>query len=454
MKTKALKKKKDSPGLSVVHLNAAGIDIGDTFHAVAVPEGRDEVRVKTFGSMTCDLLAIAKWLKQCRIDTVAMESTGVYWKPLFGVLIKEGFEVYLVNSHQVRSITGRKTDEDDAMWIQKLHSCGLLKSSYLPDDEGEALRTLVRYRKTLTQDCNRFILRMQKAMELMNLKLHTVINDITGQSGLAVIGAIVGGERDPERLQEFVGKNVKADRDTILKSLQGTWRSEQLFLLKECYHSFCYYKERIAVCDQEIERQLQAYQKAELTPKIEDKKKAPALSGAKKHAQKNRPRFNTYNFLRAIHGVDVMAIYGIGDMAALEILSETGTDLSKWPTAKHFVSWLNLCPNNKITGGKVISSSLLRKHPNIASQAFRHAANAVQRSDNWLGDYFRRMKAKGGNKYAIVATANKLATIYYKMVRYKEEFNPVDLKDYQQKYKQAKIAYLERKLSQLQREVA
>jgi transposase len=398
-------------------------------------------------------MAIANWLKQCKVDTVAMESTGVYWKPLFGVLIKKGFEVYLVNSQQVRNVTGRKTDEDDAMWIQKLHSCGLLKSSYLPDDEGEALRTLVRYRKTLTQDCNRFILRIQKAMELMNLKLHTVINDITGQSGLAVINAIIGGERNPEKLQGFVGKTVKADRETILKSLEGTWRSEQLFLLKECYYSFCYYKERIAVCDKEIEGQLQTYQKADVKPVTEDKK-MPVLSGAKKHPQKNRPRFNTYNFLKAIHGVDVMAIYGIGDMAALEILSETGTDLSKWPSAKHFVSWLNLCPNNKVSGGKTISSMLLNKQPNIASQAFRHAANAVQRSDNWLGDYFRRMKAKGGNKYAIIATANKLATIYYKMVRYKEEFNPVNLQDYQQEYKRAKIAYLERKLSQLQREVA
>jgi transposase len=255
-------------------------------------------------------------------------------------------------------------------------------------------------------------------------------------------------------LQEFVGKNVKANRDIILKSLQGTWRREQLFLLKECYHSFCYFKERIAVCDKEIDSQLQSYQKAELLPTVEQKEKSLAISGAKKHAQKNRPRFNNYSFLKAIHGVDVMAIYGIGDIAALEILSETGTGLSKWPSAKHFVSWLNLCPNNKISGGKVISSMLLKKQPNIASQAFRHAANAVQRSDNWLGDFFRRMKAKGGNKYAIVATANKLATIYYLMVRHKQEFTPVDLLEYQAKYKAVKITYLERKLSELKQQVA
>src|SRR5215218_8335672 len=244
--------KKQTATLPLVHLNAAGIDIGDTFHAVAVPEGRDEVRVRTFGSMTCDLISICKWLRKCRIDTVAMESTGVYWKPLFGVLIKEGFDVYLVNSRHVRNVSGRKNDEDDACWIQKLHSCGLLKSSFLPNDEQEALRALVRFRRTLTQDCSRFVLRMQKALEQMNIKLHTIISELTGQSGLAVINAIIAGERNPEKLQALVGRTVKADRETILKSLQGTWRSEQLFLLKECYHSYRYYKERITVCDQEI----------------------------------------------------------------------------------------------------------------------------------------------------------------------------------------------------------
>lgn len=445
---------KQTAFLPLVHPNAAGIDIGDSFHAVAVPEGRDEVRVKTFGAMTCDLIQLADWLKRCGIDTVAMESTGVYWKPLFGVLVKEGFEVYLVNSRHVRNVSGRKSDEDDAMWIQKLHSCGLLKSSFLPNDEQEALRAVVRFRRTLVEDASRFMLRMQKALEQMNIKLHTVISDMTGQSGLAVINAITNGERNPEKLQELVGKNVKADRTTILKSLQGNFRDEQLFLLKECYHSYCYFKERITVCDKEIERQLQVYQKADLIPVVENKRQPTAGSGAGKKAKRNRPSFNTYSFLKAIHGVDVMAIYGMGEGAALEILAETGADLSKWPTDKHFVSWLNLCPNNKISGGKVISSMLLKKQPNAASKAFRHAANAVSRSDNWLGDYFRRMKAKGGNKYAIIATANKIATIYYKMVRYKQEFNPVDLKDYQQKYKLAKIAFLERKLNQLQLEVA
>jgi transposase len=441
--------KKSMVNLPLVNPNAAGIDIGDTIHAVAVPEGRDSSNVRTFGSMTTDLEQIIKWLKKCKIDTVAMESTGIYWKPLFGMLIKSGFEVYLVNSKQIRNVSGRKNDEDDAVWIQKLHSCGLLKSSYLPDDEQESLRTLVRFRRTLISDRNRCVLRMQKALGTMNVKIHTVIRDIAGKAGLAIVQAIIDGERVAENFLPYVDRNIRADRETIVKSLHGTWRSEQIFLLKENFVGYKYYEERIVVCDAQIEIQLQKYQLDTLPTAGVDPKVI-----SKKHANKNKPKFNTASYFKAILGVDVMAIYGVSDIIALEILSETGTDMTKWETAKHFVSWLNLCPNNKISGGKIISSMLMKKKPNTASQAFRNAANAVQRSDNWLGDYYRRMKAKGGNKYAMVATANKIATIYYKMVRYKQEFNPLDLREYQQKYKMAKISYLERKLHDLKKDVA
>jgi transposase len=442
-------KKKSVVSMPLVNPNAAGIDVGDTIHAVAVPEDRDEVQVKSFGAMTSDLQEIINWLHHCKIDTVAMESTGVYWKPLFGMLIKAGFEVSLVNSKQAKNVSGRKNDEDDAMWIQKLHSCGLLRSSFLPDDEQEALRALVRYRKTLTQDCNRFILRMQKAMEMMNIKLHTVIRDITGKTGLAIVEAIIRGERRPENFLAYVDRNIRADRETIVKSLHGNWRSEQLYLLEDCYRNYQHYKERIASCDQAIEKQLQCYHKELFTARSID-----VNVTSSKRPTKNKPKFNTYSYFQAILGTDVTAIYGISDISALEILSETGTDMTKWETSKHFVSWLNLCPNNKISGGKLISSMLMRKKPNVASQAFRNAANAVQRSNNWLGDYFRRMKAKGGNKYAMVATASKMATIYYKMVSNKVEFNPLDLQEYQSKYRTAKIKYLERKLGELKREVA
>jgi transposase len=443
--------------MPIVNPYSAGIDISDKEHVVAVPEGLSDKRVTAFGAMTSDLEALASWLEGCEIDTVAMESTGVYWKPLFQLLVSRGFEVYLVNAAHIKNLTGRKDDENDAMWIQKLHSCGLLKTSYLPGEQQDELRTLTRYRRTLTEDCSRFINRMQKALELMNIKFHTVINDITGKTGTAVIEAIIGGERDAHNFLPFIDPRIKASPEAIVKSLEGYWRSDHLFTLKESYAMYKIYKEKIAACDSEIEKHLLRWEascnEGEIAPKGEKAKEGPAKR-TKKQKHKGCPQFDTRSYLEKIHGTDVLAIFGLSETSGLELLAEVGTDMGKWKNEKHFVSWLNLCPNNKISGGKLISSRLFDKHPNPGSEAFRHAANGVQNMDNWLGDYFRRMKAKGGHKYAIVATANKLATIYYKMVRFKKEFIPVDLTDYRAKYKQAKISYLERKLAQLKAEAA
>jgi transposase len=450
VKPKNAKSKTDMV-FSVVNPYSAGIDVGDKEHVVAVPEEIDRERVRKFGTLTCDLESLTGWLKQCQIATVAMESTGVYWKPLFSMLVRNGFEVYLVNASHVKNVTGRKTDESDAMWIQRLHSCGLLSSSYLPDEEQEALRTLVRYRKMLVQDSSRFINRIQKSLELMNIKFHTVISDITGKTGKAVIEAIIKGERKGQNFLPFIDKRIKAEREVIVKSLEGNWQPEHLFTLKESYQMYKVYEQHIRNCDKEIQKQLQCYEARRndgLIQTAAGKQKQKTVVAKRK--QKNAPRFDVRGYLQRIHGVDVMSIYGLSDIVGLELLAETGSDLSKWSNEKRFISWLRLCPNNKISGGKLISSRLLSKKPNPAGQAFRQAANAVQKSDHYLGDYFRRMKAKGGNKYAIIATANKLATIYYKMVRNKEEFKPIVLEEYQRKYKQAKIAYLERKLRQLQ----
>lgn len=436
--------------MTVVNPHAAGIDVGDTLHAVAVPADRDEQPVRTFGTMSSDLQEIACWLEKCGIDTIALESTGVYWKPLFSYLIDRGFEVYLVNAHHVRNVTGRKTDQGDAQWLQQLHSCGLLKTSYLPDSEQESLRTLVRHRRTLTTESSRFVLRMQKALELMNIKLHTVISDLTGKTGTAIVEAIIAGERNPAAFLPLIDGRIKADHEVIVKSLEGHWRSEQLFTLEESYSCYKFFQERIKKCDQAIETQLRKYAAIQQAATEEIKNEPPPI----KKKNRKAPPFDTRSFVTDIFGVDVLAIYGLSEISALEILAETGTDMSKWHSEKHFVSWLNLCPNNKVSGGKLLSSRLSRKKPNAASQAFRMAANSVQRSDHWLGDYFRRMKSKGGNKYAIVATANKMAAIYYKMVRNKLAFSPLDLHQYQQKRNHAKIAYLERKLQQLKKEVA
>ena len=457
--------------MEVVNPYSAGIDIGDKEHVVAVPEGLAPERVRKFGTMTCDLEDLANWLEECGVETVAMESTGVYWKPVFSLLASRGFEVYLANAAHVKNVTGRKDDENDAMWIQKLHSCGLLNSSYLPGDGQDALRTLVRFRRTLVQDSSRFVNRMQKSLELMNIKFHTVISDITGQSGQSVIQAIIGGERNADNFLPLINIRVKADRAVIAKSLEGNWRPEHLFTLGESYAMYLHYKKRIDACDAEIEQHLKIFEakanEGVVSPKKEEpapqangggetgkKQDAPAATKVKKKKEKNHPKMDVRSYLEKIHGVDVLAIYGLSETGGLELLAETGTDLGKWESKKHFASWLNLCPNNKISGGRLISSQLLKKQANAACQAFKHAANAIQKSDHWLGDYFRRMKAKGGNKYAVVATANKIACIYYRMVRYKQEFIPVDLGEYRKKYNQAKIAYLEQKLAKLKEQAA
>jgi transposase len=453
-KVKEKKKKNLTVEMVMVNPNAAGIDIGSSMHAVAVPPGRDKICVKEFGTFTCDLKLIAQWLHKCDIDTVAMESTGVYWKQLFAVLVQEGFEVYLVNSKNTKNVSGRKTDEDDAMWIQRLHSCGLLKTSFLPDDQTESLRSLVRHRRSLTSDSSRYILRMQKAMEMMNIKVHTVISNIVGKTGTAIVEAIIKGERNAENFLPFIDRRIKADSGEILKSLEANWRQEHLFLLEQSYTLYKFLQQQIALCDKQIEMILQQYVAVREEGVLEPVAPTPSCPTKGKRKNKNAPIFNTAAYLRKIHQVDVLEIFGISETCALEILGETGTDLSKWETENKFVSWLNLCPNNKISGGKLISSNLLRKKPNLASQAFRTAANGLQRSDNWLGDYFRKKKAQGGNKYAIVATARKIALIYYKMVRYKIGFSPVDLDLYRKKYTTAKIAYLERKLAELKAQAA
>lgn len=451
MDKSSTKSKKAVVSMPLINPNAAGIDVGDTLFAVAIPPGRDTVSVREFGAFTCDLRAISAWLKACNIETVAMESTGVYWKQLFSVLTEDGFEVYLVNAKHVKNVTGRKTDQSDAMWIQHLHSCGLLKSCFLPDDHTETLRTLVRFRKSLTDDSSRYILRMQKSLELMNIKVHTVISDIVGKTGTAIVEMIIGGERDPQKFMPAIDPRIKANTETLLKSLEGNWRKEHLATLSISYGMYKVLQQKILECEGEIEQVLQLYAAAKndgvLEPCVAEVDVETKPKSKKKN--KNSPVFDVRSYLKKVHKVDIMEIYGISETSALEILSETGTDLSKWATEDKFVGWLNLCPNNKITGGKLISSTRLKKKPNNASQAFRIAANSLGKSDHWLGDYFRRKKAKGGNKYAIVATARKLAIIYYKMVRYKQPFMPVDLQEYQQKCKSVKIAYLERKLAQL-----
>ena len=430
--------------LTVLNPTAAGIDVSDKEMMVAYPIGSGQLEVRSFGCFTRDLHAIAQTLREFSITSVAMESTGVYWIPLFLLLEEYGFEVCLVNAKHVKNVTGRKDDESDAEWIQKLHSCGLLRASFQPDNLTRTLRSIVRHRKNLESTCSVYINRMQKALELMNIKLHTVISDIDGKTGLLIMEAILAGERNPEILADLRDNHIKASREDIIKSLEGHYTTEHLFELRQCYNLYCTHRELIGECDSEIEKQLIeqiASKNGGVIPELPVEKR--------KKSGKHKLSFNATTYLKEILGVDVTEVFGISELSAMAILSEVGTDMTKWKTEHHFTSWLGLAPNTKISGGKVISSRIMKKKHH-AGQAFRMAANGLNNSKSLIGDYYRRIKAKAGAGKAVVATARKLAIIFYKMVANQQAFDPKALEEYQEKYKQKKINQLKRKLQLLE----
>jgi transposase len=426
-------KKMKKNAFRLLRPNAAGIDVASEIHYVAVPADRSDTPVRSFGSFTDDIHEIARWLKSCKIDTVAMESTGVYWIQLFLILEEYGIEVFLVNARHIRNVSGRKSDVMDCQWIQELHSFGLLNASFQPDSDTRELRSYLRHRKSLTESYSKEVLHMQKAFEQMNIKLHDVITDITGKTGQLIIRDIIAGERNPEELLKHVDPNVKACKDIILKSLKGVWREEYIFQLKQAYELYLVFKTKIAECDIQIEKTLNV---------IEQKQNNPAVEkSSRKVYSKNKLGFDGTKYLTNILGVDITKVYGISELVATEIISETGIDMSKWPTKKHFTSWLNLAPNNRVSGGKILKPQKSHKK-NKAGQAFMMAAYALQRSDHWLGHYYRRMKAKNGPKVATKSTARKLAIIFYEMIKYRKEFDPISVEKYITQFKNNKMKYL------------
>jgi transposase len=405
----------------IVNPDAAGIDISSKEHYVAVPKERCENNLRVFDGFTKDLHQLALWLKECHIRTIAMESTGVYWFQLYTILLDYGFEVALVNAHHVKNVPGRKSDVSDAQWLQQLHSFGLLRGSFQPDNITRELREYVRNRKDLINQMSRTTQHMQKALELMNIKLHNVIRDIQGVTGTRIIQSILAGERDAEQLAQYRDRRIKASKETLIKSLQGNWRDEQLFKLQQAYDQYNFFQSQLNQCDHQIQKVI-ARMQCETVPQ----KDIPAIDQTK-----NQPTFNVAQYLYQALGTDVTQIYGLKAVSALTIFSETGPNLlEKFPTEKQFLSWLNLVPDNKITGGKVISSRV-RKKKNRAGQAFRDAASALWRAKNPIGEYLRSKKARSGSRQAIVATARKLAATYYKLVTHKVEFDPnvVQLRD-------------------------
>lgn len=430
MKNKSFSSK---DGFKIVHPNAAGIDIASQMHFVAVSPERDHKPVRKFGTFTSDLHDIAIWLKKCNIDTVAMESTGIYWIQLYLVLEEYGFNVFLVNARHVKNVSGRKSDVLDCQWLLQLHTYGLLNPSFQPETMIRELRSYMRQRKNLTQNYATEVQHMQKAFEQMNIKLHNVLTDITGKSGQNIIKAILAGNRDACQLTELVDNHVKASKEDIIKSLQGNWRDEHLFELKQAYELYLIFKEKINDCDRQIEKVLLNLE-SNSTYEKEDKKDRHVST-------KNRFNFNSTNYLKNILGVDVTKIFGISELLGTEIVSEIGLDMSKWATKKHFVSWLNLAPNNRISGGKLLKSKKSTKK-NKAGQAFLMAAYALQRSNHWLGEFYRRLKARQGPTVATKATARKLAIIFYNMIKKKEEFDPIPIETYNQDFKERKLKYI------------
>lgn len=401
-----------------------------------MPEGRSKESVRCFQSFTRSLHELANWLKECEVDTIAMESTGVYWYHLYTILLDYGFEVYLVNACHVKNVPGRKSDVSDARWLQQLHSFGLLKGSFQPDNITRSLRNYVRQRKQLVTQMSREVQRMQKALEQMNIKLNNVIRDIMGKTGMAIISSILDGERDPKVLAQYRDPRIKVSKEKLIMSLEGNWREEQIFNLKQAYEHYLFLQGQLAECDKECERLVD-----EMSDKDIPKKK---IKPSRK--KKNNPDFNVSQHLYDALGVDVTQIYGMKSTIALTVFSEIGPCLKeKFPTEKQFLSWLNVVPDNKITGGKVIYSRVKHKK-NRAGQAFRDAANALWNAKNPLGDYLRRKKVKSGGRQAIVATARKIASIYYKMVTEGAEFDPQVLKLNTQEYLYKRLKYLEKNL--------
>lgn len=449
MKKEEVKKgiSKFATGMPVFNHHAAGIDIGDTMQCVAVADGNGGHEVKTTSSFTCDLHEIVAYLLEKGITTAAMESTGIYWLPLYLMLEEAGIDVFLVNAKHVKNVTGRKKDDTDAIWIQKLHTCGLLQKSFQPDNEMRTLRDYTRQRRNLITINSDTVRRMQKALELMNIKIHTVIADILGKTGMGMVKAILAGERDTQKLVALCDVRIKAPKEEIIKSLEGIWKEEYLFMLQQAVDHYEFHISQIASCDEMIKKHL-LKQVAIIKDGDISEIENPTKKKSKAKPKKNELTFDVLPYLSILITVDLSQIPGLGDSTILELISEIGTDMSKWKSDKHFAAWLNLAPNSKISGGKILSSKQMKKK-NKAGQILKQAASTIANSKGPLGDYYRKKRSMLGGKGAVTATAHKLARTIYTMLSKQVEFNPEIIEGNQKKYTENKIRRLEKQIAKL-----
>jgi transposase len=440
-RTKGIEEARPFDGLSKVNENAAGVDIGATEIVACVPGGSEIQLVKAFGNYTVDLKAIGRWFHEHNIETVAMESTGVYWIPLFEELESEGFECLLISSRSLRKVAGQKTDVEDAQWIQTLHSYGLLKGSFRPQGDLVALRTLLRHRSQLVEHRAPHIQHIQKALLQMNIQLTQAVTDVMGVTGQKIIRMILAGERDSKTLAALREPGCKHSEEEIAKALTGTWRDEHLYVLKQSLELYDFYTQEITDCNDEIERQYGLvrpdWERGELVAWRSKKSNSHS-----KNAPQNQEEIRKH--LKRISGVDISLVYGFGVSLAQTVIMEVGTDMSKFPSDKHFCSWLGLAPKHDISGGKVLKNKTI-KTKNRAGQALRMAANSVKKANNPFGVLYRRLQARLGPAQATVATAHAMARVVYKMLKYKVEFDPLSVNEYQKKYEEQQIKYMKKR---------
>jgi transposase len=428
--------------LKVTNPHAAGIDVGADEHWVCVPADRDAEPVRRFRTYTADLEALADWLQACGVTTVAMESTGVYWVPLYELLEARGLEVLLVDARQVARAPGRpKTDHKDCQWIQRLHSYGLLSAAFRPQDEVVVLRGYLRQRDMLVTYGGQHIQHMQKALEQMNVKLTEVVSDITGVTGMGIIKAILGGERAPQELARLRDPRCKESEATIARALQGNWREEHLFALRQAVALYEFYHRQIDACDAAIEAHLRTFV---------DQSGGQSLPyrPRRRKREANEPRFDARLRLYCLCGVDLTAIEGIDETTALVLLSEIGTKMSRWPSLKHFCSWLGLCPQHKISGGKILSRRV-RRGASRAKRALRLGARSLHHSKSALGAFFRRMKSRHGTPGAITAAAHKLARLVYALLKHGMDYVAQGMAEYEAKYRERKLRAMARQAREL-----
>jgi transposase len=435
-----VKKDPSCEPLRIVHPDAGGIDIGSRQHYVAVPPDRDPEPVRCFGCLTPDLQALARWLRACGVTTVAMESTGVYWIPVMQVLEEHGIEGYLVDARQAKNLPGRKTDVKDCQWLQQLHVHGMLTRAFRPADAICVLRSYWRHRQGLVEMASMQIQLMQKSLEQMNLQLHKVLSDITGVTGMRIVRAILSGERNPVVLAQMRHPLVKNSEDTIAKALTGDWRAEHVFTLRQAVELYDVYQQKIEACDREIDQYMQS-----LEARGDPKDLEPRGRGTRR---KNQVHFDLRGQLHRLTGVDLTHIDAIQAMTAQAVISECGIDMSRFATAKHYCSWLALCPNHQITGGK-IRRRRTRKVRNRAAQALRLAAQSLHHSKTALGAYYRRMRGRLGPAKAITATAHKLAILIYRMLKYGMKYVDQGQQAYEKQYQQRTLQTLTKRAKQM-----